>query len=210
MESGEKSEQIEEILHGDNGPTADEEALDKLEQDMRDGFDCNSIEVPGIMKDDQGHTWAIPAEGLTDRDDLGELNPFGKLNYDPRFHYQMEHQDRVSQKMTEGFVPVTRQEVGVPPPVELEYGKPISDVLHLMDTVLMKIPRVLADRLQSRKARVAKSVIDATEPSREMLRRAGRNKSKFKNNQNLTEAAEAAGFSMNVERKSRKSAALTR
>lgn len=172
------------------------------------GVECNTIEAPGIIKDDQGHTWAIPAEGLDDVGSDADLEPFGKLNLDPRFHYQMEREDRVQQKMTQGFVPVTCEEVGVPPPVESSYGQPVSRVLHKMDTVLMKIPKVLADRLQARKARVAREIVDATEPSPDMLRRAGKGKSKFKTNKELTEAAEAAGFSMSVERKSRRTARL--
>jgi len=68
-------------------------------------------------------------------------------------------------------VPVLREEVGISKTLDIEYGKPTSNYVQYADSVLMKIPKVLADRRYARKARIAKEVVEQTEPTAEMLSR---------------------------------------
>lgn len=185
--------------------------MDETNEQEQDVVEASVVEVAGIIKDDQGHEWAIPADNVDDLDDLGSPGLFGHMKFDPRFHYQTEHQDKVSSKMTEGFVPVTRKEVGLPDLITMDYGKPVTDIVHLMDTVLLKIPKVLADRKQARKLRTAQEVVSATEPTEEMLSRAKRGGAhKFKRTGDVLNDLESDGAAIKQERVSRKSAYLTR
>lgn len=135
-----------------------------------DGVSAETIEVAGVVRDKQGHEWAIPADDTVD--DWDEYSFLGKLNFDKAFHYQLVAENKVDQHALKGFVPVTREEVGLPPTVSTDLGKPVTTIVHYMDAVLMKIPKILADRAQARKARTAKTIVDATEPTQEMLARA--------------------------------------
>jgi len=135
-----------------------------------DALEAKEIEVAGIIRDEYGNEWAIPADNV---DDIGDIasNPFSVMKFDERFHYQIEPLGKVEQKRLEGFVPVLREEVGISKTLDIEYGKPTSNYVQYADSVLMKIPKVLADRRYARKARIAKEVVEQTEPTAEMLSR---------------------------------------
>lgn len=144
--------------------------MDELK--VEDGaVEVEEVAVTGVIVDKYGNKWSIPAEELEDLDDLGAAGPLEKLKYDPNFHYQLERADRVVFKKMEGLVTVTRDELGIPEELVSEYGKPTSDIFQFGDGVMMKIPKVLADRRQKHKDAVAKAVRDAAEPTKAMLRR---------------------------------------
>jgi hypothetical protein len=156
--------------------------VDDLDVDLDDlssgGIDASTIQVGGVVRDAQGHEWLVPADETEDLGDL-KVNPFGELTLDPAFHYQTCRIDEVSAKLSEGFVLVTRDEVGLPSikNLEREFGMAESTYVRLHDGVLIKLPKILADRKQAKKARLAQAVVDSTEPTEEMLARARRSNS---------------------------------
>lgn len=136
---------------------------------------ASSIQVDGVIMDDEGHEWAIPAED-TEEFDADADGPFGRLKLDERFFYQTCRLDEVAAKVSEGFVAVTRREVGLADlkTLEREFGMAEATYVRLKDAVLIKIPKVMADRRQARKARIAKQAVEQTEPTEEMLARGTR------------------------------------
>jgi len=54
-----------------------------------DALEAKEIEVAGIIRDEYGNEWAIPADNV---DDIGDIasNPFSVMKFDERFHYQIE------------------------------------------------------------------------------------------------------------------------
>lgn len=176
--------------------------LDLGEQPEEEGAaEVESIEAAGVVIDSEGHKWVIPAENVDDYDDLNSTNPFGKLTFDDRFDYHTEHQDRVAQKMTEGFVPCTRKEMGMPPAFEIDGARPTTPLVHVMDTVMLKIPKELAARRRRAKVRIAQEQVAGTEPSDEMLARAKRNNSsKIKDSRAALDRLRNEGNPLEVEK----------
>lgn len=183
-----------------------DQTLDALQEEAEDrGLEVNDIEVAGVVRDDQGHTWAIPAESEDDLSNYDPSGPFGKIKYHPDFHYQLVRQDEVMKKKTEGFVVCTLQELGLEAftlPTSADNGTPTTTIFHQIDAVMMKIPKVLADRRQKRKVQVAQEVREAIEPTEEMLRRAGLSGGRKTRVSDAIAEAQSQGMAASVTRKS--------
>lgn len=190
------------------------DALSDSSTPESEGVEVDSITVAGAMievKDGQGNVWQIPAEEVDDLSDLDTLHPFGHLALDQNFHYQICGQSEVSSKMTEGFVPVKREEVGLKEisTVEREFGTVPSTIVHTGGGVLMKIPAIIAKRRQKRKDHVARAVREATEPTPEMLSRVKQNRTRMKSAGEIQEGLGPDEAFVEQDLKTRKSARLT-
>lgn len=115
-----------------------------------------SIAVPGIVMDDQGNKWTIPADSLDDdirlyKSDLRVPNP------DPRFYYQFEHKDNIGSMGHEQFVPVTLKEQGLDKyHVASDYGVAQDGYFRVGDLVCIKTPK----ELEQRRRRAEKKMVD--------------------------------------------------
>lgn len=181
---------------------------DVFEYPEDEGVEVKEFSAGGILVDEYGNQWTIPAETFEDFDDLN-YNPIGNLRYDPRFHYQLEKVQDIAKKRSEGFVPCRRDELGMIDGLAKENGQPVDDLFIMSNSVMMKIPKVIADRRQAAKVRLAKAVKDATEPTPEMLARAGKGRVALGKTFDPDEAR-ASGGDGRVERKHKVSPMLTR
>lgn len=115
-----------------------------------------SIAVPGIVMDDQGNKWTIPADSLDDdirlyKSDLRIPKP------DPRFYYQFEHKDNINAMTHEQFVPVTLKEQGLDRfHVAGDYGVAQDGYFRVGDLVCIKTPK----ELEQRRRRAEKKMVD--------------------------------------------------
>jgi len=186
------------------------EEVPEVEHGPISSLEVEEVEVAGIIRDKQGNVWAVPADSTEELEDLNFKGPFAHLKYDDVMYYQLIRLDELESKRTEGFVPVTKSEVGIDEGLLRDVGKSVSSYVQYVDTILVKMPKVIADRMQARKAKVAQQIVDATMPDPEVLvraRRAGASKVQAKR---FEEDAEKEGFVARVERKTRKSAHLTK
>lgn len=152
--------------------------IDDLDAD--DGVEVNQLEVAGagaeVIEDEFKNRWTIPNDSLTE-DSAFLPTEWDLINdqLDPRFHYQLVKVDKVAEYSLSGFVPVKKAEFkGINPELLMEYGKPVTDIYARGDVVLMKIPRVLAMRRLRQKENLKQQMLNLTEPTPEMLARAGR------------------------------------
>lgn len=136
--------------------------------------EVDSISVAGVITDKYGNTWQVPADDVDDLDDLGAINPFERMTFDPAFHYQLVGVQHLDVKRMEGLVPVLKEEVGLPAELISEYGKPTSSVVQFMDAVLCKIPKKLADRRRAARVKEAQRALEGIEPTEAQLGRARR------------------------------------
>lgn len=129
-----------------------------------------SITVGGVkaqvVEDGLGHVWTIPAEAVEDMYDHVNIFEAIKHRFDERFHYQLEPRSNVGRKMLEGFVVVTKEELGLPGTLVMEYGQPVDTTFAVGDAVLMKIPKLLAERRLHKREERIREVRDLTEPSK--------------------------------------------
>lgn len=183
-----------------------DDQIEALKEEAEDrGLEINDIEVAGVVKDRYGNTWAIPAESEDDLSNYDPSGPFGKIQYDPAFHYQLVREDEVMRKKTEGFVVCTLEELGLEAftvPGAPDHGTPTTAIFHQIDAVMVKIPKVLADRRQKRKEQVAREVREAIEPTEEMLSRAGLTGGRKTRPSDAVAEAQAQGMAASVTRKS--------
>ena len=180
-------------------------------KDEGDAIQADVISAPGVVvADNFGNSWTIPADEHEDLTDLGAGSIFDRFKHDDRFTYNLIQENRVAQRRLEGWVVVSKEEVGLSNDLVLEYGKPVTSDVHIMDGVYMKIPKQIADRRLKRKAEYAKQVVEQTEPTDEMLKRARRGQSPtMKKLQETIDAARADGLHMEQNRKRRISDKLT-
>lgn len=147
---------------------------EQTETGTDNAVEVETISVAGVITDKFGNTWQVPAEDVDDLDDLGAINPFEKMRFDPNFHYQLVGVQHIDVKRMEGLVPVLKEEVGLPAELTSEYGKPTSNIVQFMDAVLCKIPKVLADRRRAARVREAQRALEGIEPTDAQLARARR------------------------------------
>lgn len=127
--------------------------------------EADRIQVPGIIKDAYGEEWAVPADELAYDELL--TDPLKLPKKDPNFHYQFVREDQVTAKATEGFKPVRREEVGVQNIITRDVGSPLADYHQVHDLLLMKIPKVLADRRYRALKRMADEAVEQiTDPQK--------------------------------------------
>lgn len=114
-----------------------------------------SIEIPGMKIADvddfitdpfTGKRWAVPTGALDDN--LIHTSPYLIRNKDPNYHYQAVRLEELGDMESQGFVKVTRKETGVDTAVlDGDTPAPLSSY-HTIgeDQILIKMPKVLADR----------------------------------------------------------------
>lgn len=146
---------LDEIRRGEPPSTP---PIEEPPSDTDNAVECETLETAGVITDGQGHRWAIPAEGLGDFAGIEEVTPFVLTKRDPRMRYETRGIKENEQFIREGWVPVTREEVGAPTAAtakgERDYGLPITGTggghpYVVGDTILVKLPHVLAKRRQA-------------------------------------------------------------
>jgi hypothetical protein len=166
------SELVNEEVPGDG---ADRGATDNGDS-QSDGMTANRIEVAGIgieldtLTDEfTGKTWVIP-NGKFD-DNVFHSSPFDVPNKDPRFHYAFYRgagpYEEVGDMEAQGFVKVTRKEIGIEKTVLDGDMSTRYDSYYTIGggdgvSVLMKIPQVLADRRYATQKRLCDNAVEAT------------------------------------------------
>lgn len=172
--------QIKESLPGidqteDLRERSDAEIIsDKQEGGMRvTRLLVGGVEVE-VLEDKLGHVWNVPADGTIDYSSANRGTVIDKAipHFNPHFHYELHHRNKVPEKLLEGFVIVTKQEVKLPDDLVMEYGKPVSSEMALVDAVLMKIPKKISDRRYAAKHLEVQEALDQVKPTEEMLERA--------------------------------------
>jgi hypothetical protein len=135
--------------------------------------DFDEVEVAGVYVDSSGCKWPIPA----DDDSLDGGTPLHPLQMpkekrDPGLHYQTCHVDQLGQEMSRGFLPVQRKEAGIPESAFApDFGRPEGTIHRVGDTILVKIPKKLEQRLRRDADRLAQEAIDSVEPVGAQLER---------------------------------------
>lgn len=121
------------------------------------GLTVQSLETTGVHVEadaldtftDGIDTWAIPRNPDVSYRDMMDVNPFPMKHRHPEMHYEMRHQSEVQAELQDpmGFRVVSRREAGVTPlEGSKDYGVGVTDAYQVADTVLMKIPKRLAER----------------------------------------------------------------
>ena|SRR5271155_2589078 len=138
-----------------------------------EGLAASRIEVAGIgmqldtiVDEFTGKVWTIP-NGKFD-ENVFHTSPYDIPNKDPRFHYQAVRvgglYDELGEAQSQGFVPVTRRETGVNRIYDPSAPQPM-DTYHTIggDQVLVKMPKVLADRRYATAKKLCDDAVAVTE-----------------------------------------------
>lgn len=116
-----------------------------------EGIAIEQVEAPGIgvklVRDEfTGKTWSIPTGTLADASLAGYKSPrdFPK---DPNFHYEVQLVKDLPYYMSQGFVPVTRKELGLDQLTRIGEADAL-DSYYVIDgeDIAIKIPRELGQR----------------------------------------------------------------
>lgn len=138
-------------------------------------LDVAQVEVPGIIRDDYGNEWTVPTNDASFVELL--TNPLALPKQNPEFHYQFVRNDQVTAKTTEGFRPVLREEVGVAD-IVIDANTDASHASYhqVHDLLLMKIPKVLANRRYKAAARMCNEAVAQVGDPRTLAQAGGRGK----------------------------------
>jgi len=141
-------------------------------KDLEDGeVGVESLEVAGVLEDEFGNKWSIPAGELSEDPSFLLADPLKVPNKDPRFHYEFVDDRHVAEYFNgpSQFRYVSRKEAGfgtvqVANPVE---GAPVvthggNEVYRVGTLNLMKTPKVFADRLKRAQQSAADRAVEAT------------------------------------------------
>jgi hypothetical protein len=135
------------------------------EPDEGEGVQASRVEVPGLIIDEySGKTWAVPTGAFDDNMQM-HSSPYD-IPKDPNFHYEAHTLDQAPDMESQGFVKVTRREVGK----ELyrmpgELSSPLDTYYVISgNQVMMKIPKVYADRRYASLKKVCDFAVQATQP----------------------------------------------
>lgn len=139
-----------------------------------DGVEVESLEVGGIkvtqVKDSKGHIWAVPADDANV--DLHEdRNIFEIPRREPGFYYQYVDGSRLNEFLTRGFVLVDRDEIDDPNHPSLTVNPLLNkDSTHhqIGNSFLVKIPEVLAKRMEKLKQLRAKEAVAGIQIPRQL------------------------------------------
>jgi len=182
----------EEILDGKS-----QEDIDKLEAVKPtantpttgipgDALEFSKIEAGGIIKDNFGNEWQVPANNVEDYDDLHAPDFYANLPKELTdvFDVVGVPTAKIKDWMQRRFAPVFQSEIGLSEEMRRFAGSPVDSVHTIGDMTLMKIPKVLNARRQNAKIKETKRRLDSIEPTAEMIKK-----------------AEASGIMTKVERK---------
>jgi hypothetical protein len=142
-------------------------------EEVAGAANATELEVAGVITDDYGHTWQVPGDTVEDLDDLyaGDVYKIPE-HLTKKFHYQLVPHVKAKDYAQRQFVPVTLEELNIPPEFKLNTGQPLDSYHNVGDCILMKIPRVIHERLQARKIKEVKKRLREMEPTEAMLKRA--------------------------------------
>lgn len=136
-----------------------------------DGVETKVLEVGGVklieITDGKGHTWSVPAD-----DDNIDLREFRNIldipKREPGFYYQYVDASRLQEFLTQGFVVVDRDEIGISAAYMAQYDNPLvnpeSPHHRVGNLYCVKIPEIIAGRMrkaQKMRADLAKAGIEA-------------------------------------------------
>jgi hypothetical protein len=149
----------------DNLDNLDMDEVESAKTAPDPGIDVQTIEAPGFIIDTfTGKKWAVPTGEFDDQIKVHD-SPYD-IKKDPMFHYEAHTVNEVADMESQGFVKVTNREVGretmlLPgeQPAQLSSYYTIGG-----DQVMMKIPKVLADRRYARLKQMCDIAVSATEP----------------------------------------------
>jgi hypothetical protein len=111
------------------------------------GVFAGVIEAPGVIKDPHSDKiWTLPSGSLADSGFATYRSP-RDIKKDPNFHYEFHTVKELPEYVSQGFVPVTRRELGLE-----DFTSPASqpsplDSYYTIDgeDICIKIPRQIAD-----------------------------------------------------------------
>jgi hypothetical protein len=150
---------------GEEGPFDPEQDLEDGEEEQPGGVQASTIEVEGVIIDAYtGKTWAVPTDQFEDNIKI-HTSPYD-IPKDPNFHYEAHSIDEVADMESQGFVKVTRREVA------RELFRAPGELASPLDTfyvingaqVMMKIPKVYADRRYAQLKKICDFAVEATQP----------------------------------------------
>lgn len=177
------SQKLDDLIGGDSPspnefvpdeadtPTSVNSVVDEV-MDASTVVEGKTLEVAGVITDDQGNTWQVPGGNVEDLDDLYSGNIY-KLptKLTDKFHVQLIPITRLREYVARKFVPVKLTEVGVPLELQQTTGQPLDTYHTVGDSILVKIPREIFDRINARKVKEVKERLAQMEPTEEMIQR---------------------------------------
>lgn len=115
---------------------------------FKNSVDASTIAAPGIVVDKfTGKTWTLPTGTFADAG-LSNYRSPRDFKKDPNFHYQVcRVEDELEEYIARGYVPVTREEVGMEQFAPVGEPKPL-DKYYVIEgkDIAIKIPRQFAER----------------------------------------------------------------
>lgn len=139
---------------------------------VSDGLEIKELEVAGVITDRYGHVWQVPADNVDDLDDLYAGEPYKvPPELSDVFHVQLIPLKRLKEYQARNFVPVTLEEMAIPDEL-LKDGTPLDRFHVVGDSILVKIPKIIKDRIDAKKIKEVKERLKEVEPTKEMIQRA--------------------------------------
>jgi hypothetical protein len=137
-----------------------------LDTELDGGVPAGVVEAPGIIRDAfSGKTWTLPTGAMADLG-LATYKSPRDIKKDPNFHYEFcrvgGNYPELDEKLSQDFVPVTREELGMAPYVN-PTGQPSPlDSYYIIDgqDICVKIPRQLADLRYAANKSVCDAALD--------------------------------------------------
>lgn len=144
-----------------------------------EGLEIQGLEVGGVklegetISDALGNTWQVPGDNVSDLDDLyaGDVYKIPKSITDV-FHVQMIRKDQLQEYLMRRFVPITLKELGLPADL-LKTGHPLDSYHVVGDSIMVKIPHAINNRIQEAKTRETKQRLLDMEATPETIKHAG-------------------------------------
>lgn len=175
--------ELEDIMGGKNTSSSSEapplaESGTNNESTLKvddDGIEVDSLEVAGVIRDKYGNTWQVPGDNVEDLDDLyaGDIYKIPP-EMEKDFHVQMIAISELKAYALRHFVPVLQEELGIPAHLIKDMGSPLDKYHCVGDAIMVKIPRVIHERIKAMETKEVKERLINMEPTQEMLKKANR------------------------------------
>lgn len=174
---------IDDLLKGADEPAKapeDEANNEEIAPESNLGLEISSLEVGGVLiedgyiKDDRGNVWQVPGDNVRDLDDMytGDIYKIPP-EMEKNFHVQMIRQDQLKEYMLRKFVPVTQEELKIPKELIKDMGNPLDRYHCVGDSIMVKIPRVIREKLIQKRDNEVIERLQQLEPTKKMLEKAG-------------------------------------
>lgn len=126
-------------------------SAEPLDEQDDPGVQADVVEAPGIVRDKfSGKVWTLPTGAMADLG-LATYRSPRDIKKDPNFHYEFcrvgGNYPELDEKLSQDFVPVTREELGMAAYVNPSGQPSPLDSYYIIDgqDICVKIPRQLAD-----------------------------------------------------------------